>query len=248
MERLHIDARARDWLAALKLNSCAAILNFFALPEPPLKTTVIVTPRALDSRSVFFKLYEYAAPSWRFWMRCSKACCEFHNYEVFEKLGVPTARRVACGEVRDRLGRLCRAFVITEAIPRAWTLPQFVDEFCPNRATEESRRLRDELCRQMAALTRRMHEAGFFHHDLVWRNILVTWTVPEPPKIWWIDCPRGGFSRQRRRQLKDLASLDKMAAKYCTRVERWLFLKTYGGDKKLAREVLAYRQRRWPND
>jgi hypothetical protein len=39
-----------------------------------------------------------------------------------------------------------------------------------------------------------------------------------------------------------------MASKHCTRTERLRFLKTYGGDKTLAREVLAYRQRRWPND
>jgi tRNA A-37 threonylcarbamoyl transferase component Bud32 len=151
--------------------------------------------------------------------------------------------------LRNLFGRLCRAFVITEAIPRAWALPQFVDEYCPNRATAESRQLRDELCRQIAGLTRRIHDAGFFHYDLVWRNILVTWSPPETPKIWWIDCPRGGFSRQRRRQIKDLASLDKMAARHCRRGERLTFLKAYGGDaRQIAREVLAYRRKRWPND
>src|SRR5882672_3848106 len=129
------------------------------------------------------------------------------------------------GELRDVLGRLCRAFVITEAIPRSWTLPQFVEEFCPNRETAESQELRDGLCRQMATLVRRIHDAGFFHHDLVWRNILVTWTPPDAPKVWWIDCPRGGFSRQRRRQIKDLASLGKMAAKHCSNAERLEFLK-----------------------
>ncbi len=253
MERLDIDPRARDWLGALGLNSCAAFLKYFALPEPPLTTAVVVTPKTVtlpdrSTRTVFYKLYEYGSPSWRFWGRRSKARCEFDNYAVFEKLGIPTARRVAAGEVRDALGRLCRAFVVTEEIPRAWALPQFVEEFCPSRATEDSRRLRDELCRQMAGLVRRIHDAGFFHNDLVWRNILVTWTPPEPPKIWWIDCPRGGFSRQPRRQLKDLASLDKMASKHCTRGERLRFLRAYGGDKTLAREVLAYRQQRWPND
>src|SRR5207247_7013876 len=130
---------------------------------------------------------------------------------------------------------------------RSWTLRQFVEEFCPSRATAESRQLRDGLCRQMASLARRMHDGGFVHHDLVWRNILVTWTPPENPKVWWIDCPRGGFSRQHRRQIKDLASLDKMAAKHCKRAERLIFLKTYTGAddaRPLAREVLAYRRRR----
>lgn len=254
MELLQTDPRARDWLTALKLDSCAAIVKFFAPPEPLLTTTVIVIPRTVQlpdhsTRSVFYKLYEYASPSWRFCGRRSKARCEFENNAAFEKLGIPTARRVACGEVRDAIGRLCRAFIVTEEIPRAWTLPQFVEEFCPNRATAESRQLRDGLCRQMALLARRMHDGGFFHHDLVWRNILVTWTPPETPKVWWIDCPRGGFSRQHRRQIKDLASLDKVASKHCTRAERLTFLKAYGGDlKPLAREVLAYRRKRWPDE
>jgi len=254
MESLQIDLRARDWLSALGLESCKAIMKFFASPESPLTTTVIVAQRTVQipdktTRSVFYKLYEYAAPSWRFWARRSKARREFENYAAFEQLGIPTAQRVACGEQRDVLGRLCRAFVITEAIPRAWALPQFVDEFCPSRVTAESRELRDGLCQQMATLTRRMHEGGFFHYDLVWRNILVTWTPPDSPKIWWIDCPRGGFSQQHRRQITDLASLDKMASTHCTRAERLTFLKAYGGDvKSLAREVLVYRRERWPNE
>lgn len=254
MESLLTDPRADNWLKSLNLTSAGAIARYFAPAEPVVRTTVIVTPRTValpdkTTRDVFYKLYEYAAPTWHFWGRRSKARCEFDNYAAFEELKIPTAQRVACGEMRDVLGRLSRAFIVTEAIPRAWPLPQFVGEFCPNRAASESRQLRDGLCRQMAALTRRMHDANFFHHDLVWRNILVTWTPPEEPKLWWIDCPRGGFSRQRRRQIKDLASLDKMASKLCTRAERLTFLKAYGGDTKpLAREVLAYRKKRWPNE
>jgi tRNA A-37 threonylcarbamoyl transferase component Bud32 len=253
MESLNIDPRAERWLGLLGLTTCDAILRCFAPAEPVLSTAVIVTPRTVSlpdqtTRAVFYKLYDYVPSSWRFWGRRSKARCEFENYAAFEKIGIPTAQRVACGEQRDLLGRLRCAFVITEAIPRTWALPQFVEEFCPSRATSESRELRDGLCRQMATLVRRIHDAGFYHCDLVWRNILVTWSPPDLPKIWWIDCPRGGFSQQRRRQLKDLASLDKMAAKHCTRSERMSFLKSYGGDKKLAQDVLTYRQRRWPNE
>ena len=45
MEALKTDPHARDWLAALGLDTCAAIVRFFALTEPPLTTTVIVIPR-----------------------------------------------------------------------------------------------------------------------------------------------------------------------------------------------------------
>jgi len=247
MESLLIDPRAHDWWRALRLDSCADVVRFF-LPGAPSTKTVVVTPRTVGGREVFFKVYQYAGPSWRFWLRRSKARCEYDNYAAFENIGIPTARHLVCGEERDVLGRLCRAFILTEAIPRAWTLPQFVEEHCPDRATAKHRQLRDDLCRQMATLVRRIHDAGFSHHDLVWRNILVTWPPHEQPKIWWIDCPRGGFSRQHRRQLKDLASLDKMASMHCTPGERVLFLRSYGGDKQLAKEVLAYRERRWPNE
>ena len=66
MELLVTDGRARDWFAALKLSSCEAITSWFA-PEPPLTTAVIVMPRTVNGREVYFKLYEYASPSWRFW-------------------------------------------------------------------------------------------------------------------------------------------------------------------------------------
>ncbi|MGH8596797.1 MAG: lipopolysaccharide kinase InaA family protein, partial [Gammaproteobacteria bacterium] len=163
MESLQTDPRARDWLTALGLDSCATIVKFFAPSELPLTNSLIVIPRTVQlpdksTRSVYYKLYEYASPSWHFWGRRSKARREFENYAAFEQLGIPTAQRVACGEIRDVLGRLCRAFIVTEEIPRAWALPQFVEEFCPNRSTAESRQLRDHLCRQMASLTRRMHD------------------------------------------------------------------------------------------
>jgi len=247
MESLQIDPRAQDWWRTLRLDSCADVVRFF-LPESPPEKSVVVLHRTAGVREVFFKLYQYSGASWHFWLRRSKARCEYDNYAVFENIGVPTARRLACGEERDALGRLRRAFILTEAISRAWTLPQFVEEYGPDRGTPKHRQLRDELSRQIALLTRRIHDAGFFHYDLVWRNILVTWVPHEQPKIWWIDCPRGGFSRQRRRQVKDLASLDKMASKHCTRGERLSFLKSYGGDKRLAKEVLAYRKQRWPDE
>jgi hypothetical protein len=52
----------------------------------------------------------------------------------------------------------------------------------------------------------------------------------------------------RRRQIKDLALLDKMASQHCTRGERGLFLKTDGGDRQLATDLLTYRKRRWLNE
>jgi hypothetical protein len=105
-------------------------------------------------------------------------------------------------------------------------------------------------------MTRTIHEAGFFHHDLVWRNVVATFERGTP-KVWWIDCPSGGFVRwgRHRRRLKDLASLDKLASKHCTRGERLRFLGLYLGQpasaeatQRLARQILDYRRTRWPED
>jgi tRNA A-37 threonylcarbamoyl transferase component Bud32 len=135
----------------------------------------------------------------------------------------------------------------------------FVARHCPSGHPPPARVLRVSLRRQLAAMTQRMHAAGFYHHDLVWRNILVTWNPPQEPKLWWIDCPRGQFDRwsprRRRRGLKDLASLDKSAVKFCTLGERVAFVRDYLGRRRLddaakqfLRAVRDYRRDRWPED
>ncbi|MCX8090704.1 MAG: hypothetical protein N3I86_07185, partial [Verrucomicrobiae bacterium] len=117
--------------------------------------------------------------------------------------------------------------------------------------------LREALLQQLARATRCIHQAGFFHHDLFWRNILVTRASDGAPLVWWIDCPRGGFDRwsprRWRRRLRDLAALDKVAVAVCTRAERMRFMRLYLGRarldapaKRLIRAVLRYRRRHWP--
>ena len=263
MDAVTIDARYRAIFARMGLARCDAIIRRFQPASPPEKTAVLVVSSAIEaadgeSLAVFFKLYHYQSPSWRFVGRSSKARCEFDNYEVFERLGVACAERIAWGGERDWLGRLRRAFIITKAIPNAGNLVEFVQKFCPDRSTAGRRQMRAALATQLAAMTQRLHAAQFFHHDLVWRNVLVEYATPGEPKLWWIDCPRGHFDRwsplRHRRLLKDLASLAKGAMKFCTRGERLEFVKHYLGKprldnkvKRLAREAVAYGRRRWPN-
>jgi tRNA A-37 threonylcarbamoyl transferase component Bud32 len=103
-------------------------------------------------------------------------------------------------------------------------------------------------------MTRRLHDGGFFHNDLYWRNILVTGDSTGNPQLFWIDCPRGRYARFRRAQkrLKDLACLDRAASLFCTRAERLDFVREYLGKAALddeTRELAAaadlYRRRRW---
>jgi hypothetical protein len=261
---LAIEMPYRQTFSALGLHSADSIVMHFTGGRSPGKTTVLVKPALLSAPGlppvpVFYKQYEYSPAAWKFVLRPSKARREFQNYEAFLRMGIPCAERVACGETRDAMGRLQRAFIITRAIPEALNLIDFVKRHCPDRATQQSRELRTALRFQLVELTRTAHAASFFHRDLLWRNILVTWQPPAKPHLWWIDCPRGEFQRWtpwlRRHRLKDLASLDKVGLKFCAWAERVAFVRQYLGlerldptAKRFIRDVLKYRERRWPED
>jgi tRNA A-37 threonylcarbamoyl transferase component Bud32 len=245
----------------LELDSAAAVLRLLGGDAIGASNTIVagttLSFRDRSTEQVFLKQYVFPSPAWTFVGRRSKARREFENYAVFQRLGIPCAQPLACGELRDRLGRLRRAFILTRAVPDAQTLIEFVQTRCPGRATPASRKLRREIIARLAPMVGRMHQESFFHNDLVWRNILVTCPPQAAPQLWWIDCPRGRFARLGRRRLrvKDLAALDKVAARRCSRAERLAFLKAYlgtrrldAGTKRLAREILAFKGRRWPDE
>ena len=260
-----IDARHLPLFTRLGLNSSRAVEDYFTTgASVPRKTGVLIlqVPMPMPDGpdlAVFYKRYHYGRSSWKFWGRKSKARREFENYDVFARLEVSAAERVACGEERDWLGRLRSAFIITRAVPGAQTLTEFLHRHCPDRSSPASRGLRDSVLRQLAAMTRRIHGVKFFHHDLVWRNVLVTRQSPDEPKVWWIDCPRGSFGAwpplNRRRALKDLALLNKSAIHGCTARERLQFVKHYlerarlnDEVRRLIHDTLEYRNKRWPRD
>jgi len=256
-----VDPAFRQRFQELNLISAAAVLRFVGGETTVLPGTAVApaTFRFHDGSAerVFFKQYIFSTPAWMFIGRRSKARREFESYAAFRRMDIPCAQPLACGELRDGLGRLRRAFILTRAVPDAQTLVEFVQTRCPGRTTIALRKLREELIVRLAPMVARMHLRHFFHNDLVWRNILITRPPEGAPEFWWIDCPRGRFAWVgcRRLQLKDLASLDKEAARHCSRAERLAFLKTYLGrgrldeeTKQLAREILVYKRRRWPDE
>jgi tRNA A-37 threonylcarbamoyl transferase component Bud32 len=258
---LIVEPAFRRRFEELALTSAAAVVNHLGGDNIRRRGVLIAqtTLRFADgsSEEVFFKQYLYPAPAWTFVGRRSKARREFENYAAFRRMDIPCAQALACGELRDRLGRLRRAFILTRAIPKAQTMVEFVQTRCPERAIVTSRKLRLEIITRLASMVARIHRVAFFHCDLVWRNILITHPAQGMPELWWIDCPRGRVARiaRRRLRLKDLAALDKEAARRCSRAERLVFVKAYLGKKrldaeakKLAREVLAYKQRRWRDE
>lgn len=201
----------------------------------------------------YFKIYTYSRPSWRFFGRWSKARREIESYEVFKRLGIRCARWIACGEVRDFIGRLRKAIILTESIPDALPLEEYLETYCPDGSRREFRQLRNAISAQIADGVRRIHNAGFFHHDLRWRNVLVTHNNGRP-KVWWIDCPRGRFEPisllRRRRAIKDIACLGRVRDSLFTVTEQARFIRDVVGDdhaefRRLMREVTAYTARKW---
>ena len=260
MDSLSVDARYQSLFGELRIRNCAQAFDFFVDPRrDPCDRQFVKTMELSWSGKplpVFFKQYAFVKPSWKFLGRASKARREFHNYQVFQRLGIPSAERVACGEQRDWMGRLRRAFIVTRAVPNASTLLEFVPKHCPDAASPERKKMRAAIITQLAGMTRRLHDANFFHNDLFWRNILVQFSPGAELKLCWIDCPRGKFRsrffRPYHARLRDLAALDQPAEKFFGLRERIAFLKLYLGQnrlnasaKGLMRDVLAYRHDHW---
>ena len=259
------DSQFQDWMRQQRLVTWESMAPWLPSVGARVPTTTLVERRQMQAGQgapgeVFVKLYHYQQPSWKFVGRQSKARREFHNYHLFAKLGIPHPQPVAYGERRDAIGRLKAAFIITQAVPCAITLAEHFASPRLQRVEASARRQRRHLLGHLARQLRHLHARGFFHYDLVWRNLLVRKSDPDKPAIFWIDCPRGSFIRLRplreRRRLRDLGAFDKSAARQCSRGERLHFFKVYlragarldGAEKRAIRKVLAYRRRRWPED
>ena len=253
MERLFVNPRYAAAFAGRGWNSFSSVFQLF-FPTDVRRRKMLVQrvtiPMADGDVPAFFKLYHHARSGWSFWMRASKARREFDNYATFERLGVPAAERIACGEERDWTGRLNRAFIITRAVAASE-----LDAFLRTAPRNNHRR---EILAELAAMVRRLHSAGFFHHDLVARNVLVSHEAPEQgPHLFLIDCPRGGFAHvgKERKRLRDLASLDKKGSQLCSRAERLRFLLHYLDKPRvddevrlMARACLKFGRERWAAD
>ena len=181
----------------------------------------------------------------RYWVRGrsparllrSKLRQEYDNLCRLKELEIATPPIVAWGE---RGGRRYRGALVTVEVPGAVDLAEIAQKHAPFL---QSKPWRDEVIRQLADSVRRMHEVGFVHYDLKWRNVLVE---PEAPRVFLIDCPEGRrvfgpFLRYG--VLRDLYGLDKTASQILRRSDRLAFYYRYAGRSRLnARDKLAIRR------
>ena len=197
----------------------------------------------VGDRRYFVKRFTGGGKNLRKYIGRSRVRSEWENLLFFKKLGLPGARVVAYGE-EIRFGIFQRGAMITEEAVNTNDLWQMTRRSNP---LLKDRAWMSRVISQVAHCTRIMHEHGFIHTDLKWRNILVT---QEPdPKITLIDCPAGGKQIKpfaERGKIKDLACLDKLGKRYLSRTQRLKFYQLYTGrcltarDKQRIRKILAF--------
>ena len=198
----------------------------------------------IEGRCYYIKRYIQAGKNLRRFIGRPRIRAEWENLLKFKHWGIPTVPVVAYGMERNGLG-FGRGALITLGIESTDDLAQLAKHNDP--------RLRDRdwlhsILGQIATATRIMHNHGFAHNDLKWRNILVDRTPT--PQVYFIDCPAGSKwpgPLLKYRIVKDLACLDKVAKYHLRRTDRLRFYLFYAQserltqtDKKRIRTVLAF--------
>jgi tRNA A-37 threonylcarbamoyl transferase component Bud32 len=256
MERMVTEPGWERVLAAQRLHSVGA---FYRLRDGVLFTrsgsTEVRRCQFLKDgqpHAVFLK--KYWANNWRqlwsgFWRGTffgrSKVRREFENLRWLRAHGLDAPEPIAYGE--ERRGRwLIRSFLLSAAVPDALPLDAFVRDHLPRLSPPAAQLARRELLDRLADYVRRLHAAHFVHHDLFWRNILLSGAQLD--HFYLIDAHKGRRWRpwaETASRAKDLATLDAPAPWFFRRSERLRFLLRYrqharlpAADKPFIRRVL----------
>lgn len=197
-----------------------------------MKSSVLLCP--LEGRNVYVKRYVKGGKFWRRYLGRSRVRAEWENLQLFAQWGINTPSLLAYGEEYQR-GHFERGALITEEVPHAQSLDQLGRE---GHALLSEPRAYRSLARIIARHTRTLHDQGFCHNDLDWRNVLVVpaKNIAEAPQVLFFDCPGGRFwwiPFLEHRITKDLAHLDKLARQYLSLRQRLWFYHQYTGRKKL---------------
>jgi hypothetical protein len=147
---------------------------------------------------------------------------------------VPAVRPVAAA-ARTKGGRLVAHALLTEHVPDAVDLQRrLLDPADPLRT---GRGLRRRVAELIGRCLQRMHSFGYVHRDVHARNVLVR-LEEEGPRIWFLDCRRGGPPSWRSGAWHDLAMLDADWRGRWPRTDRLAALRAYlSGDDDVGATV-----------
>lgn len=206
------------------------LASVFALEGERLTQDLLSEVIRIERNGVryYVKRYSGAGKGLRRFVGRPRVKAEWQNLMLFRRWGIPTAPIVAYGLER-RSGAFLRGAMITRELEQTEDLALLANT---GDARLHDRRWVQDVSLQLARSTRAMHDRGFAHNDLKWRNLL----VDPQRRLYLIDCPTGAFWRGpflQRRIVKDLACLDKVAKYQLTRTQRLRFYLQYSGQQKL---------------
>jgi tRNA A-37 threonylcarbamoyl transferase component Bud32 len=197
-------------------------------------------------RVIYYKRYDYRS-RWKaasqFWLRPSKPAVEKWGYRHYQACGVAVPLTVGYGESRF-LGLLRAAFIITEEVPDAISLDDFVAADLPGVEPDLRISSMNAFARRLIESISKAHAACVFHYDLKWRNILVQRRGEEYYPVF-IDCPRAFVSCLRRGYgvNTDMSALARLAVSYLTLSQRYRFLAACLGNQADASDRKAWYRR-----
>ncbi len=240
-----IDPPFRDHLHRADLDHVASVLACMGnrLAAWSRTTDTIWQDLIGSSSSVYIKRYHYPRWSHRLrgafrgtFLKANRAKSEFRALRQMRQLGIQAVRPIAYGE-RRIAGFVRSCFLITESVPDAMPLSSFIKTFSDCANSEASRLGRWEILTSLAAQVRHMHEAGFVHRDLFWRNVLIRVLPGDRFEFYFLDASVGKRIRlQQRRQdsiVRDIAAMGVLAPHFCSKADQLRFLLTYLDKKKL---------------
>ncbi|HAK90571.1 MAG TPA: heptose kinase, partial [Massilia timonae] len=117
----------------------------------------------------YVKRYWAAGKGLRRYLGRPRVKAEWQNLKHFEQWGIPVAPLVAWGLER-RAGAFVRGALITLEVPSTVDMAAMAKNNDPRLA---DRCWVERVSRQVAQATRTLHDHGFAHNDLKWRNLLV---------------------------------------------------------------------------
>ncbi len=183
-----------------------------------------------NGETIYFKRDRYALRrGLGYFLRPSRNVVEAFAYGQLESLHISAPELLAVAE-RRRFGIPSASCIATRAVPESMDLRTYLSTVWAQLCATERRARFDELSARLVTQLQRAHSAGFFHHDLKWRNLLVQ-GQPGELELFWIDAPRAQQRRWRRRRgvIVDLSGLARVALSVTSQFERMRFLRAYLG-------------------
>jgi len=248
--RFNIRPDVRDLLAANGCDTFEALLcpSFGeSLDKPGLEPwrrryRVVLKDAQDKSRTFYLKCYEDppARGRWRAifvggeW-KVGPAAREVAGIDDLQEAGIPAVRWAAWGQDLDN-GKERRSFVLTDAVAGD-SLERWLPGTFAGLQRDRQAQLKPLVLKEIAALARSFHAAGFVHRDFYLSHIFVDVKSEDTIRLTLIDLQRvfRPVRLQERWRIKDLAQLHYSTPEwFASPDDRLAWMRTYLGAKDLS--------------